>query len=396
MPDCLGVCFLVAAALLPAGEARALWDDRLELSAAQSAYHDDNVLRQPAGESADTYRVTTLGLRLDAPAGRQRLRGDLAVNSVRYRRFGEFDLDGHDGQAAWLWRPGEETNARLGFAHRRTLASLANLQAGVQSRTPNALTTRRAFAAGEAMLAPRWQLALEGSRLEQSNAAAERQPNDLALDGGEARISYLSRAGNRLGLRARLARGDLPNAQPIGAAAVDNSYRQRELGAHLDWRPGAFTRLRAQLGRVQRDYRQFPARDFEATAGELLLDWTTGGRLELAALAQRGISETEEIHVSFVFAERLALQAKYRLGASTELAALLESSERRYLGDAAVLLGAAPARSERLQAAGLQAGYRAAHGVTLSLSWRRETRSASDPASDYAVNVYSLGARLAL
>jgi hypothetical protein len=394
MPGRLGVFFL-GAALLAAGEARALWDDRLELSAAQSAYRDDNVLRLPeGGAQADSFRATTLGLRLDLPLDRQRWRGDLAVNSVRYRRFGEFDLDGHDGRASWHWHPGEPHNAKLGIEHRRALASLASVQEGVQSRIPNALTTRRAVASGEAMLAPRWLLSLEGARLEQSNAAEERRPNDLALDQGEASLAYVSRAGNRLGLRGRLARGELPNAQLIGTAAVDNAYRQRELAAVLDWQPGARTRVRAHAGRVRRAYRQLPARDFEGGTWELALDWAPTGKLEFSALAQRAISDTEEIHVNFVLAERVALQAKLRPSAITELSAILETGDRRYLGDAAVLLGTASARSERLSAAGLQAGYRPLPQVTLSFTLRRERRSAAVGVAPYEADVAGIAARV--
>ena len=403
MPDRLGVRLFaaamrsacVAAALLPAPAARALWDERLELSAAQAAYRDDNVLRLPGGSlpSADTYRVTTLGLALDTPVGDQRLRGTLAVNSVRYDSFGEFDLDGHDGQAQWQWRAGDLTG-KLGAAHRRALASLASVQDGVQSRIPNALTTRRAYATGEAMLGPSWALALEGSRTEQSNAADERRPNDLALDRGEAGLAYVSRAGNRLGLRGRAARGTLPAPQLFPGMAVDNSYRQRELAAVLDWRPGAHTRLRAHAGRVQRTYEQLPARDFSGGTWELLLDWAPTGKLEFGAVAQRAISDTEEINVSFVLAERVALQAKLRPSALTELSAVLETSDRRYLGDAAQVLGAAPARSERLSAAGLQAGYRPLPQLTLSLTLRREKRSDAVGIGAYEVDVAGVAARI--
>lgn len=386
----------LAAALAAAGGAPAQEYDALELSAAHAAYRDDNVLRRPAGEAAaDTYRVTTFGIEADLPSGRQRLRADLTVNAVRYDTFERFDLDGHEGRALWQWGEDETRRARLGFAHRRALASLASVQAGVPSTVPNALTTRRVFASGETRLAPAWQLALEASRLEQENAALERRPNDLELDRAEASLAYVSRAGNRLGLRADIARGTLPNPQLIASALVDNSYRQRELAAFADWRPGGHTRLRARWGRVRRGYDELPQRDFEGGVGELTLDWTPTGRLELSALAQRAISETEEIHVSLVLAERAALSAKYRLGAKTELSALVETSERRYLGEAGQVLGAVAPRTERIDAAGLLASYRPLPRVTLHAALRRETRSTSVAFGDYAVNVASLGARLA-
>jgi exopolysaccharide biosynthesis operon protein EpsL len=387
---------LVPAALaLAPGAAQALWDDRLELYAAHAAYRDDNVLRAPGpGEQADTYRVSALGLRLDAPLERQRLRGALQLNSVRYDRFGLFDLDGHEASALWEWQTAGDLEGRLGLEQRKALASLAGVQGGVQSTVPNALTTRRAFAEADKRLAARWALGLEASRLEQSNAAAERLPNDLERDRGGAHLQYVSRAGNRLGLRVRLDRGTLPNRLPVAGLAIDNSYRERAAALTLDWRPGGHTRVRASLGRVERGYDELPQRDFEGGTGELALEWTPTGKLALSALAERAISETEEIHVSFVLAERLALRARWQPSAKTELQAALETSERRYLGDAAQVLGATPARRERVDAAGLSAGYRPHPRITLNLGLRRETRSSNVAAGGYAVNVASLGARI--
>lgn len=391
-----GHFLLVAALFAPPRAAFALWDDRLELYASQAAYRDDNVLRRPAGAeaSADTYRVTELGLRLDAPLGRQRLRAALSANAVRYGRFGQFDLDGHEGRAQWDWQAGGDLQGRLGVQQRKALASLASVQDGVQSAVPNAITTRRAYAEADYRLAAPWRVGLEASRLEQENAAAARLPNDLALERGGAHLQYVSRAGNRLGLRVRIGRGTLPHRQLVAGLFVDNSYRQREAAITADWRPGGRTRVRAALGRVQRDYDELPQRDYEGGNGELTLEWAPTGKLELTALAQRDISDTEEIHVNFVLAERLALAVRYRPSGKTELSALLETSDRRYLGDAAQVLGAAPERRERVNAAGLAAGYRPHPRITLSLALRRETRSTSLAFGDYAADVASVAARI--
>ena len=389
LPAALGVAL--------AGEAHALWDDRMGLQASYATYRDDNVQRLPPGSetSADTYRVGALGLQLDAPAGHQRLRAALSVNSVRYDTFGQYDLDGHDGRAQWdYWGIGGDLQGKLGVTHRKALASLANIQDGTQSTTPNPLTTREAFADAEYRLAARWQAGLEASRLEQLNGAEERQPNDIERDRGAANLYYVTRAGNRLGARARVTRGVLPNPEPVAGILVDNSYQQYEAGVVADWRPGGHTRLRAHLSRVQRDYDQLPQRNFEGNTGELALEWTPTGKLGLKALVQRDISDTEEIHVSFVLAERLALALQYRPSGKTELSAHLETSDRRYLGEAAQVLGAAAARRERVNSAGLAAGYRPHPRITLSLTLRRETRSSSVATADYAANVGSLGARV--
>lgn len=386
---------VIAAALAASGGALGQAGDGFSLSAAHTAYRDDNVLRRPEGGAvADTYRVSSLGVELAASPGRQHLLGRLRIDSVRYDTFERFDLDGHEALARWDWRIGDPAQGRLELTQRRALASLASVQDGVQASIPNALTTRRALATGEFGLAPRWLLALEALGEAQDNAAAERRVNDLELARGGAGLYYVSRAGNRLGLRARAARGVLPHAQPFPGLAVDNSYRQRELALAGDWRPGGATRLRGHLGRVQRDYDQLPQRDFSGGTGELAIDWTPTGRMALTALAQRAISETEDINLSFVLAERATLGVRYALGVRTELSLALETSERRYLGEAGQVLGTVAPRTERVNAVGLAASYRPLARVTLQAGLRRETRSSEAAGASYAVGVASLGLRL--
>jgi hypothetical protein len=393
-----GVHLLLLALAVVPQPAGALWDDQLRLYAAQAAYRDDNVLRQPedAGPASDTYRVTSAGFELDVRRGQQRLLGGLRVDNTRYDTFGQLDLDGHDGRAEWQWRASRAVAGKLGFGHRRALASLASVQAGVQSTVPNAITTRRAYAESGMFLAPRWELELRASRLDETNSAAERRANDVVRDAGAATLSYVSRAVNRAGARLGVARGELPNAQEIGAARVDNSYRDAELGLVLSWALGEKTGLQAGAGRFARDYDELPQRDFDFGTWRLALDWAPTGKLALALAAERGLSSTEEIHVSAVLAERIGLYPRYAPSAKTDVSALLETSKRRYLGDAAVLLGAAPARAERVSAAGLLFAYRPLPRLQLALSLRREKRSPETGVSAYAVDLVGLELRLDL
>lgn len=392
---CLSLCLGLGLLAAPPA-ARALWNDQLELYVAQGATRDDNVQRRPPGEETeDIYRVTTLGLRLDKPVGQQRFLGSLKVDSIRYDTLDAFDQEAHDGSALWDWRLEHGVTGKLGFEHRRALASLANVQQGaVVSAIPNAITTWRTFVSSEHPLSPRWRLELEASRLEQSNGAELRRPNDLELDQGEAGLAYVSRAGNRLGLRTRVARGTLPNLEPIAGRLVDNSFRQLEAGLTGEWRPGGHTRVHGHLSRVRRDYRQLPARDFEDNAFELALEWAPTAKLEVTALAQRDISATEEIQVSFVFAERLALATRYRPSAKVDMTAILETADRRFLGEAGQVLGLVPPRTERLNAVALSAGYRPIPRLTLYVSLRRERRSADIGIGEYEVDLANAQLRL--
>jgi|GEM_PF-1028247 len=393
----------IAVALAPL-EAAALWGDRIELYASEVVTRDDNVFRLSGSvdptpvlgtaSNADTYRTTSFGFNVDVPLSRQRLLGGLALNQTRYRRFKALDLDGHDARALWRWQFGDPLEGEVGYSDKRTLASLTNVQSGVQSSTPNFLATKNASFSASYRLASRWQLRADANRLQHDNSAVERQVNDLRLDGAELTASYVSRAGNRLGLNVRFADGDLPSRQPIGAHEVDNSYRQRYVTAVAEWTPTGKSRLKARVGRVSRSFAQLPQRDFDASVYYASWEWQPTGKLALTAIGQRDISATEEINVGLVFAKGFALHSTLRLTEKLALAAAFERADREHFGDPGLVLGTVAPRSERVNAAALNLTYRPVEPVLLRLAWRRETRSSSAAFGDYEANVYSIGARI--
>lgn len=401
----IGAAITVAGVLAPTTEAVALWDDRLELFVSETVTWDDNVFRLSndsdpedflgSPSKGDTYFTTSFGFNLDVPVGRQRLVGSFALNRTRYDRFGELELDdGRNGRAMWVWQVGNQLSGELGYTESLTLASLANVQSGIQSSTPNFVELKRTFFNAAYRPAARWQIRGDVSRLEQSNSAAERRLSDASIDGAELTVSYVSRADNQLGLSARLADGSLPNGQPVATVLVDNSYRQRNFAAVLDWTMTAHSRVTARAGRTTRSYTQLPQRDFEGWTYQASYEWKPRAKFVLTASAQRDISTTEEVNVGFVLAKGVALYPALRLTEKIDLTAALEQFDRDYLGDPGLVLGTVSPRSERIRAAGLAVSYRPARPVTLNLTWRRETRSSAVDFGDYAANIASLGVRI--
>lgn len=389
---------------MPATDAFALWDDRLELFVSEKATRDDNVFRissnrDPASvlgspSKADTYYTTSLGFDLDVPVSRQRFQGGLAWNETRYDRFKILNLTGRDGRATWLWRAGDDFDGQLGYTETLALASLANVQSGVQSGTPNPLLRRRAFFNGGYRLTPRWRLGGELSRLEQSNEVATSKVNDVDLDGVGVSLTYSTPSNNQVGVTVREARARYPNPQIVAGAPFDNAYRQQNFAIVTDWTPTGHSHLNAQGGLVRRSYEQLPQRDFELPTFRLTYDWKPTGKLTLTAVAQRDISTTEEVTIGHVVAKGVALRPALRLTEKIDIGGALEYSERQYRGDPAMVLGTVPERTDRVRAAEVTAAYRPTRTVRLELSWRRETRASTVAFGDYEVNIVNASARL--
>jgi exopolysaccharide biosynthesis operon protein EpsL len=395
---------LAAGLLAAAPDARALWGDRLELYAEEAVAHDSNVFRisdgrDPAtflGSSSrgDTYHVTTLGLNLDIPISRQRLRAGYAFNESRYDRFKDLDFRGYDGRAVWLWETGDRLSGRLGYTETFRLASLSDFQ----TRVKNPLRVKQPYFDAVYQLTARWRLQAGLSELRQKNGDPARAAQDVDVTTAEAAILYVSRAGNSIGPGVTIEDGKFPNRQLVAGTPVDNAYTQYRANLLLDWNVTALTRVRARAGLVKRSYDQLGQRDFDDAVFRAEVDWTPTARLSVAALAQRDISaagDIGDIQTSFVRITGVALRPALRITEKTGAAASLEYSVREYLGDPQLALGLRPERTDRVRSAVLALAYRPARFATLILSLQRESRSSTIEFGDYSVTLIRASARLA-
>lgn len=408
-PPALVLLILAAGAACWARDARALWDDKLEAFVAHSVTRDDNVFRisgdsDPltvlgAPSKADTVNTTSIGLNLDLPLSQQRLLGGLSFSENRYDRFTVLDFTERHARAIWQWQAGSDISGQLGHTNDRALASLANVQGGVQLGTPNPLETKKTFVDATYRVTPRWHLRGEASRIEQENELAERQANDIRNDGVGLALMYVTPAETRIGLELQRQDGELPNAQLVNGTLVDNSYRQDRVAVVFDWPISGLSRLRASAGRVERRFVQLPARDYATGIFHADYEWRPTDKLSLVAAAQKDIAAPDEVNagvnIGFVLVKSLALRSTYRMTDKVDVSGRLEYGDWEYLGDPGIALGTVAPRSDRVRTAALAVSYRPIRAVRLELGLRRETRTSTAAFGDYEADIVSLGARLA-
>lgn len=401
-PRALQAAIIVAGIFSPVTNAVALWNDKLEVFVAETITHDDNVFRV-SGESnpatglgssskGDTYTTTSLGFRFDVPVSRQRFLGELSWNDNRYDRFTVLNFTGHNGRAIWQWQAGNDLSGQVGYTSTRSLASLANVQGGVQSSTPNPVEKRNAFFNAIYMLTPRWRLKGELTDSRESNAVPEFQVNDVGINGTGLTVSYVTPADNEVGVNIRVAEARYPYPQLVAGNLVDNAYRQQYVALVSGWTISGRSHLSAQLGRVKRSYDQLSQRDFENTIFHAAYEWKATGKLTLTADVQRDISAIEEVNTGFVFVQGVALRPAFKLTEKINIAGALEYSDRDYLGDPGLVAGTVQPRSDRVRSAALTVSYRPIRRVWLEAAMRRETRSSTAAFGDYQTNIVGVSA----
>src|SRR5689334_13798045 len=112
----------------------ALFDDRVELWAAENVTHDSNVLRLSkdlpnAGELADTIYTTHAGATFNAYEGQQHFTAEATYFRSNFRHFNDFDFNGYTAMANWAWVLGPTASGTIGYQDQRGLASFNNIQA---------------------------------------------------------------------------------------------------------------------------------------------------------------------------------------------------------------------------------------------------------------------------
>jgi exopolysaccharide biosynthesis operon protein EpsL len=389
--------------LLPATDAPAQAQDPAKLTpfVQEALTADDNVFRMSkdvdpttaigSSSRGDTYRTTSFGLSAEMPVSLQRFVANLTFNNTRYQRFSGLDSDGHELRGSWLWQAGRDLHGELGYADTVSLASFAQLL----SITPDRLRVRQEFVNGTWMVSPYWRLRAAGDRLEQRNSAPATLFNDVTVDGVEAALSRVSKAGNSVGFSTRFESGHFPTPEPLGTGFIDNAYRQYAAGLALDWTISGVSHLVARADQVSRRYDQLPQRNFSGQAGHAELTWTPTGKFSLTAIAQHDISPYEYIRSSLVLLKGFGLRTLWRVTPKIELSADLEAVTRSYVADAAQALGFTGQRDDRVRSMSALFSYHPLKSLTVQASLLHETRSSNAAFGDYAVNVAGISARIA-
>lgn len=386
----VGALLAAAALLCFAPDALALWGDRAEVFASESITYDDNVFRVSDAEEDDSYTTTSVGVRLDIPLSRQRFLGGIGWDRTSYDRFDFLDFTGRRGQAVWQWRAGSDLSGEIGYMETSALSSLANVPSGgVNVRTANPLKTQTTHVDAAYLLTPRWRLRAAVGAFKQSNEVPEFQINDISVDRLGLTGSYVSPAGNELGINARTEDASYPVRQPVGPALVDNAYRQQHVEIVTDWTLTGRSHLDARAGRVYRRFSELQQRDFQGTTLYAAYEWTPTGKFSLTAVLQRDISEVEEVNIGFVWLQGIALRPTFRVSEKIELWGSLGYSDREYLGDPQTAN-----RTDQVHTGEFTVSFRPVRSLRLNASARREARSSTQASGDYTVDVFSLTARI--
>lgn len=367
---------------------------------------DDNVFRVPdeqppgvtlAPQRSDVSLVSSAGIHFDVPLSAQRVVGQFTFGDHRYNRFDELDHDSYSGRLGLLWQVGSQLEGQVLFRQERAMTSLANLQNLTQSSTRNLLRTREALAEARYGLQSAWQLRGAVSRLEHDNSSDLFRLSDLQRDAIEGELDYVTPAENRIGVLSRVEEGRLLNRQVIGGVSISNSYWQNRIIGLMDWSVTEKSRLSLRGGRVEREYKMFPQRDYSGITYNAGYEWRPRDNMSFSAIVRRDVSDSEQVDVGLVVMRTILFQPALQLNQKTRLSLNLEEGRRTYRGNVISAVGdVAPALREHVRIIQAALSYQATTKVRLTLDARREQRDSMLEFQDYVAKIANFEIRIGL
>ncbi|HEX4779792.1 MAG TPA: XrtB/PEP-CTERM-associated polysaccharide biosynthesis outer membrane protein EpsL [Usitatibacter sp.] len=388
-------CAACAALAAPAS-AWALFEDRVELWAAENITHDTNVLRlsknmnplEPApAQLDDTIYTTHVGASLNAYEHQQHFTAEATYYRSNFHYFKDFDFDGYTLMGNWAWVLGPTASGTIGLTDQQGLASFNNIQAA----TPDLVKTRQLYATGNWNLTPRWR-ANGGLTVGASEHGDEaRKVNDIDVGTAEAGLSYVTPLDNSFGVVTRFEHGRLPHALDLNGIPFESRYNQSGLGAMMTYVLSGHSRLEARAEYVNRRYNAgSPQQSYNGPIGRALYIWTPTAKITVNASISRDVGPAEDITSSFVLVTGGYIRPQWQITDKVTIKANAEYNVWDYRGDEAV--GGNFTHHQRL--IGVSVAYRPTQKILLQAGYNHEKRTSTLLFGDYDDEVFFVEGRI--
>ena len=388
-----GKTFL-AASLLAGGvavstPAAALFNDRIEIWAAENITYDSNVLRlsknlSPASVGAaqkdDTVYTTHFGISGNLPVGQQLFTAEFTKYRSNYDYFNDLDFTGHTARAHWQWLWGQDKNGTLGYTESQGLSSFNN----IQKRAPDLVTGRQAYFTGNWLVTPRWKATTAINATQSRHSDPERKINNLDTQSAELGGAYITPLDNTAGVVLRFEHGVMPEPErlpgfPLG---FDNEYRQFGIGGTVIYNPAGHSRFEGRVELVRREYEQATDRNYTGPIVHALYTWTPTPKFKMLAAINRDVGPAEDINTSFVLVTGAYVRPLWLVTEKVALQGNVEYNVWDYRGNPV-----SGNFSHRVRTFGGKVEYRPTLKILLSAGINRETRTSDLVNGDYAVTV---------
>lgn len=365
------------------------------LSIAQSLTRDSNVLRAPSGQAqADTISSTTLGLAVDQPIGRQKVKAEADIQANRFRNDGSLNNDSPTLKAEWDWQAGDHWEGEAGASHVKSLYRY-NLSGASVVQDRNIQTDNRQFFRARLGVVTAWTVETGWERYRRNFSAAQYAADAMNLNALNLGMRYQPQPDLNARLNLRRSTGQYPNySATLGA----DDFTRWDVETMLSVRLSAASLVDVRLAHTNEIHSQPTAADGPKWTGSLGWQWQPTGKLSFTTRWVRD-SDTSgqtlgdgQINSQSKLTNHLELGGQWTATDKIRLGLSYQQNRRNLQQTVSGQVGQEGRDLARTVA--LQLNYQPIQALGLGCSVSREVRSVSGDAAaglsyPYQANVYA-------
>lgn len=393
-----------ASVLVHAPVAVANEGDVVNLSAALTMMHDNNMFRLPQSVNAasvglegrsDTITTTSLGLNFTKMFGLQQLIGNINFVDTSYQRNSYLDFQGLNYDGKWLWAVGTRWTGELALDRAESLNTYSDYNTNnTNYRQRNVRLVENERFTANYWFHTSWAAFLGVSRNSVTNELAILAESDYEASGFNYGVRFRPVSGNTIALRVKQLDGSYSNRQFNIAAQSDNGFSHNSVELDASWLLTGKTQLRSRLEYLERKHDHFAARDYSGWAGNLDLVYAVTGKSNLTFGYKHGLDgfqgnyrqaqvPFEAITSSYYELDELNLGARWAATDKISTSARLGYGKRSYQGEIAPLPAGVERRQDKTTRGGLDIGYRPVRWFEIKAGMNYEKRNVNDDRYDY-------------
>jgi hypothetical protein len=377
----------------------ALFNDRVELFAAENVTWDNNVFRldDRVGPIVhDHYYTTSLGVNARVPYSLQAFQFAYTYFRTKYNKASELDYNGNTAHAGWLWSITPRATGEIAYDQSRTLAAFTQFVGN--ERTRDVLDSRNAFANGAWYTTPSWRVHGAVGINDQNHSDPTRKLYDLRTTNGETGLSYVTAQDNRVGLAVRAERGESTDVD-VAAGRPDFSYKQYGGGILVHYAVTGHSMLDGRAEYTRRTYDEDSFRDFSGPTLRFIHTWNPTVKTQVVTTLRREVSPIQEVQSSnFVIVSGVSVKPQWLATDKITVGGTLEYNNWAYKGVVPTTVPAVGAPTgdytNRVRTLGLTGSWKPSPRFFFVANYLHEKRTSSLALTDYNVDVFSIEGRI--
>jgi hypothetical protein len=170
---------------------------------------------------------------------------------------------------------------------------------------------------------------------------------------------------------------------------VDNSYRQFTAETVVDWRYSPTTFLEGAIGWTNRLHDQVSARNFSGVTGRIVWAYGISGATSINTTLFREIGAVETVTSNYILTQGIRVGPSWRYSEKLTLQANAGFSNRQFLGDPLIVIGA-PVRKDDVWSASGSAVWSPLYRAQVSATISYDTRTSNAVLADYsAITIFA-------